>query len=209
MHQLSCFTTTIVEIAVELANQVLNSTFSQHNLEKPSFFFPVIFFCFQNHIRSASLWAFWGGGHYRCTMQLGCKQWVVYSYAPENYPQKSNIDTKNELSLGLYRMNHGSPVIREAMNLRIEWLPPRKLTWLAWTSPLLVGDTWYIFKWLFFHCHVSCQGCNVPVAAGKWTNWLGCKASWVTLKIDFKDVFDFSTWQFVTICNLVIFEDYI
>lgn len=42
MHQLPFFTTTVVEIVVELANQVLNSTFSQHNLEKPSFF-PVIF----------------------------------------------------------------------------------------------------------------------------------------------------------------------
>ena len=29
----------------------------------------------------------------------------------------------------------------------------RKLTWLAGISPFLIGDTGYIFKWLFFHCH--------------------------------------------------------
>ena len=34
----------------------------------------------------------------------------------------------------------------------------RKLTWLAGISPFLIGDTGYIFKRLFFHCHCYFSG---------------------------------------------------
>ena len=44
---------------------------------------------------------------------------------------------------------------------RYKWSYPTKLTW-HWKITMF--KRWYIFKWLFFHCHVSFRGCITSIS---------------------------------------------
>ena len=172
MHQLSFFTTTVVEIVVLLANHIFTTQFGETLL-----LFVQRFFLFpKQHPVFAALWTFSGGGHYRCTMQLGWKQWSFFTATPlkikgwnlKIHPaEKGNSSSKPPwlgvpavnsqgwvaFQEGHPRWNHGNQFQGSHKILGSNGYPPRKLTWLAWTSPFfgrIYIYIWYIFKWVVF-----------------------------------------------------------